>query len=951
MTTKNLSSNKTILQDKIIKIRNLIRTQNLGNIEGYVLEVEDIKMIELEDGTKKNLQSFRIADSSTQINVYLWEKNILEDLEPFDKVRLNRAYVVIDDLRQEIHINLSKEGIALRIAWPVPLEIPEQEKKCLVDLKRILKINIPIISNISEETFGIQIENGNIIKMGLYLRGISSIPSSITNLKKLKFLTLANNHLNELPKGIGALKNLKTLILKWNRIKNLPDSIGWLSNLQELDIRYNGIKKIPENIGNLLRLEKLMIYDNPIEILPESLKLSVLTNYKHHYPSDLSLSEKRSLIALEVILREKIPKIDYLGRNSFGYIIEGSHIIGLGLYLKRLETFPYVISNFHYLETLNLTKNHLTSLPELNTIFSYLKKIFIGYNKWKKIPEQITGILIRRYQEENIPELESETLVSLELLMNEPIPKLSQWENNKFSVGYLIENNHVVGLKVTNKNLSSIPKWITNLTKLKYLDFSWNNIITIPEWFDGLKKLKELFLSYNKITSFSQNLINLEKLYLNSNQITKITHSIKNAVNLKELDLSHNKISDIPAEIGQLNNLIKINLSFNLLKHIPQSFIQLENLEICDLSINQLIDVPYIDSNMKLKHLDLSHNNIEDISDFVGNLQNLEYLNVFNNKINKIPESLFNMTELTTCDLRLNPLSLKKSQLEFCARLLPNKVLSEEIFFDERKIEEIYSRFQDLDEEECNTIISLEFILDTQLPIKDKMNKNIFGIKIKDNHVIALNLSRKAISVIPKSIGSLRYLSKLYLSNNNLKSLPNEIGELEKLKELYLNKNRLEYLPHTIGSLKNLTKLDLDDNELGFLPDSFQNLISLKILRLKKNPLKYFPSVLWPLENLETLQISREDLDYKLHPTLIAGIREILNLCQYQHFFYEDLVNKIKENRNLDFKDETNPNLCKYAKFLEEECIKVKTRTAKQVLNLLKRRCLIKTKQNLNIML
>jgi len=954
MMTKT-SSNQIIKQKIVIKIRKLIRNQNNGNIEGFVLKLEDIRIVELEDGTKKKLQSFIIADESAQIDVNLWENNILEDLEPFDKVRLNGAFVKIDDFHSKIYLNIGKTGKALRIAWPIPLDIPEHEKKCLIDFKRMLKKNIPIISNVREETFGIQIQEGNVIKLSLFLRGISSIPPSIINLEKLEFLSLANNHLTEIPSNIGGLKNLKSLILKWNRLTSLPTSLGILKHLQKLDLQYNKIENIPENIGNLPKLENLLIYDNPIRNLHESLPLSMLTNFKENYPSNLPLSEIKALIVLEVIIGGKIPKIDYVGRKSFGYMIENCHICGLGLYLKRLRTFPISIYMFNHLKILNLSKNYLTKLPELSQKFPFLKKIFVGYNRWEEVPKELNKIYVRNYENEQIPEVEKNVLVSLELMLNEPIPKFNQWQDDVNSIGYMIDNNSITGIKITNKNLTSIPENLADLKKLCYLDLSWNKIKKIPKWLKKLKNLKELFFSFNNIEIFPSEisyLSKLEKLYLNTNFINEIPHSIENCINLIEFDINQNIIQDVPAEIGQLTKLKILNFSFNKIRSIPQSIIQLGSLKKCDFSINKINYLPFFDLNLKyLEVLDISFNNIEEIPDSIGNLHNLKSLNAFHNKISKVPEKLFELSHLIQCDFRLNPLSITKNQIEFFVRLLPNDCLSEKYFIEISNVDENFERFQDLDENECNALISLEFLLREQIPIENKITKNKFGIKIKDNHIVALNLSNARLSVIPKSIGNLKYLTRLYLFGNKLKSIPNEIGRLTSLEVLYLDNNELEFLPHTIGSLRNLTQLILNNNDLSFLPDSFQNLIALKVLRLKNNPLKFFPSVLWPLENLKTLQFSKEDIDSNLHQILYSGKNAILNLCQYQHFFYDDLVNKIKTDSKLDFKDKTNPNLCKYAKFLEEECMKVKTRTAKQVLDLLKRRCFIKTKGDLKILL
>jgi len=83
-----------------------------------------------------------------------------------------------------------------------------------------------------------------------------------------------------------------------------------------------------------------------------------------------------------------------------------------------------------------------------------------------------------------------------------------------------------------------------------------------------------------------------------------------------------------------------------------------------------------------------------------------------------------------------------------------------------------------------------------------------------------LNLPNCTLKKLPKEIGNLKQLKKIWLDGNNLIELPDEICNLTLLEELYVPNNNIKKLPKDIGNLSNLVEINFGNNNIGYLPVS-----------------------------------------------------------------------------------------------------------------------------------
>jgi Leucine-rich repeat (LRR) protein len=71
----------------------------------------------------------------------------------------------------------------------------------------------------------------------------------------------------------------------------------------------------------------------------------------------------------------------------------------------------------------------------------------------------------------------------------------------------------------------------------------------------------------------------------------------------------------------------------------------------------------------------------------------------------------------------------------------------------------------------------------------------------QDGQLIALDLSKLSLTLVPVELCQLTNLQHLYLYENQLSEVPVELGQLSNLQRLYLDNNQLSEVPVELGQL------------------------------------------------------------------------------------------------------------------------------------------------------
>ena len=265
--------------------------------------------------------------------------------------------------------------------------------------KKIEESGIPIIFEIDGTAFGIAIENGSVVGLGLFNCFLSTLPESIVSFKSLKKLGLRSNQLVRLPRFIPELESLEMLDIALTDLALLPESIGYMKNLKILHLENNALVTLPKSIGNLKVLEEIHLENNPIKSLPES--FCSLNNLKKGYLEAPVFFYKGVLNELPynfgnlVSLQEldlSSCELKHLP-ESFGNL---KSLRYLDLYNNKLADLPDTFGSLELLEILNLEDNDLRYLPNSLGELSHLKNINVSKNPLqKKASEKFKALALK----------------------------------------------------------------------------------------------------------------------------------------------------------------------------------------------------------------------------------------------------------------------------------------------------------------------------------------------------------------------------------------------------------------------------------------------------------------------------------------------------------------------------------------------------------------------------
>lgn len=88
----------------------------------------------------------------------------------------------------------------------------------------------------------------------------------------------------------------------------------------------------------------------------------------------------------------KIPVVNEIKYDTFGFQVKENGVVSLGLFTKKLTSLPESIGNLTNLQYLGIQNNQLTSLPKSLGSLTNLEHLSLKQNKLTSLPENIGNL-------------------------------------------------------------------------------------------------------------------------------------------------------------------------------------------------------------------------------------------------------------------------------------------------------------------------------------------------------------------------------------------------------------------------------------------------------------------------------------------------------------------------------------------------------------------------------
>ncbi|GAA6135644.1 leucine-rich repeat-containing protein kinase family protein [Oceaniserpentilla sp. 4NH20-0058] len=143
-----------------------------------------------------------------------------------------------------------------------------------------------------------------------------------------------------------------------------------------------------------------------------------------------------------------------------------------------------------------------------------------------------------------------------------------------------------------------------------------------------------------------------------SDDLTEFPQEIfQRASDVEILDLGNNQLTDLPDNFSDLKNLRILFLTNNHFEHIPKVLSQCESLEMIAFKTNRLKKLDEHCLPKSTRWLILTENKIESLPNSMGELTQLKKLALAGNQLRALPKSMQSCTELELVRLSANQLS------------------------------------------------------------------------------------------------------------------------------------------------------------------------------------------------------------------------------------------------------------------------------------------------------
>ncbi|KPU79889.1 uncharacterized protein Dana_GF18150, isoform E [Drosophila ananassae] len=473
------------------------------------------------------------------------------------------------------------------------VELPPEIGK----LEKLMRLNVSHnkLSHLPREIYSLP----DLRHLNISYNEFKELDPDISDLHMLEFLDGGHNNIQSLPGGIGFLVRLTTLLLPYNHIKELPPDLVNMRSLQKIELEQNDLIGLPDDMGLLRKLECLYLQHNDILELPD-------------FEGNESLNELHA-------------------SNNFIKTIPKSmcsnlpHLKILDLRDNKITELPDELCLLRNLTRLDVSNNSISVLPVTLSSLAHLISLQVDGNPIKTIRRDIlqcgTTRILKTLHERAMANKEEGGSDAASTSGGISVTRL---RGGHTDTGDIPENfpdryklRHTRTLAVNLEQLTEVPEQVFQLAKeegVHVVDFARNQLSTLPNGLQHMREqLTELVLSNNLIghvPQFISQFTRISYMNLSNNLLNDLPKEFGVLVTLRELNVANNRFQFIPNGIYELQGL--------------EIFIASEN-HIKQLNVSGLQCMP------RLTTLDLRNNDIDNVPPILGNLTNITHLELVGN--------------------------------------------------------------------------------------------------------------------------------------------------------------------------------------------------------------------------------------------------------------------------------------------------------------------------------
>ena len=248
--------------------------------------------------------------------------------------------------------------------------------------------------------------------------------------------------------------NIEVLVLTNCGLDKIPSSIKHCKHLQRLNLERNQIKHIPRWLTSLDSLEEINLNFNQLKLNKRDIRrlskvedILLAGNGIKKLPDNVGVLRCESLNLSKNQL-SSLPK-------SFAELKQARYLI---FYDNAFESIPEELAGFKDLKHLDFYKNKITEIPDFIGDMDNLQQLFLSFNKIEKIPDTLRNLKRLKY--------------------------------------FYIHHNE----------LHFIPEWITEMDSIERFGVGFNHLLELPD-LSKMKALYEFDAEHNLLERFPWELV------------------------------------------------------------------------------------------------------------------------------------------------------------------------------------------------------------------------------------------------------------------------------------------------------------------------------------------------------------------------------------------------------------------------------------------------------------